>query len=101
MSAMRRESRQPRRVSVRRISMKSYPGPPNSVNSSVPWPAPNVQALKCGRTVLPSVVSAWAGVQQDSYYSDGDTVDIPDGLNPPVYEGEREKKWYRPRRSAP
>jgi acid phosphatase len=80
---------------------ESYPGPLNSVNSGVPWPAPDVDAQKCGRTVLPSVVQAWKGLQQDSYYSDGNTVDVPDGLNLPVYGDEPEGKWYRPRRNAP
>lgn len=90
---------------------ESYPGPLNSVNSSVPWPAPDVDAVKCGRMVLPSVVNAWQNGQKDTYYSDGSTVDIPDGLHPPTYGDEPEKSspwgpwgwgWqYKPRRIAP
>lgn len=79
---------------------ESYPGPLNSVNSSVPWPAPDIDAMKCGRTVLPSIVDTWKSMHQDTYYSDGNTVDIPDGLHPPIYGDESENKWYKPRRNA-
>ena len=39
----------------------SYFGPLNSKNqkSKNPWPAPDVDAVKCGRTVLPSIVDTW------------------------------------------
>ncbi len=79
----------------------SYPGPLNSVNSGVPWPAPDVDAVKCGRTVLQSIVKTWKHDQQNTYYSDGNTVDIPDGLNPPTFGDEPESKRYKPRRNAP
>jgi len=80
---------------------ESYPGPLNSVNYDVPWPAPDVDAEKCGRTVLPSIVNTWRNDQKNNYYSDGNTPDIPDGLNPPIYGDEPEPKWYKPRRNAP
>lgn len=71
---------------------QSYPGPLHKVNNKVPWPAPDVDAVKCGRTVLPSIVKAWKNDQKDTYYSDGNSVDIPDGLHPPIFGDEPDKK---------
>jgi len=82
------------------IFNQSYPGRLNSVNNNTAWPAPDIDAKKCGRTVLPSIVNTWKNDQKDTYYSDGHSVDIPDGLHPPVWGDEPEKKWYKPRRNA-
>ena len=63
---------------------ESYPGPYNSVNSSVGFPAPNVSAVVNGRTVLPAIVSTWKGEAADTIYNTG--VEIPDGMHlPPGY----------------
>ena len=80
----------------------SYFGPLNSKNqrSKNPWPAPDVDAVKCGRTVLPSIVDTWKNDQADTYYSDGNTVDIPDGKHPPTFGDEPEVKRYKPRRNV-
>lgn len=66
----------------------SLPGPFNSVNSSVPYPAPNVLMTQNGRHVLPAVVSKWftASQSQGTYYNN--TVQIPDGLRPPTYQAK-------------
>ena len=79
----------------------SYPGPLNTKKNNVPWPAPDVDAVKCGRTVLPSIVHTWQNDQMDNYYSDGNTVDIPDGRSPPEFGDEPERKRYKPRRNVP
>lgn len=62
----------------------SFPGPFNSVNSSVPYPVPNTLLHRAGRAVLPKVVLEWGlkQLQQYSYYTN--TVQIPDGMHPPV-----------------
>lgn len=67
-----------------RFLNESFPGPFNSVNSSVPYPVPNSLLFRAGRTVLPKVVLQWGlkQLQQRSYYRN--TVQIPDGLNPPA-----------------
>jgi len=82
---------------------QSYPGPLNGKiqPNTAPWPAPDVDAEKCGRKVLPRIVDIWKGDQADNYYSDGQTPDIPDGLHPPIFGDEPDKKkWYKPRRNA-
>lgn len=61
----------------------SYPGIFNSVNSKVPVPAPNTKAVISGRTVLPSIVSAWGSEQAECYYTSG--VEFADGMHPPKY----------------
>lgn len=63
----------------------SFAGPFNSVNSSVPYPAPNVMLSQNGRHVLPSIVGQWftASQSQGTYYNN--TVQIPDGLRLPTY----------------
>lgn len=61
------------------FSNESYAGPFNSVNSTVPFPHPNIHAIMNGRTVLPSIQATWG--TGASIYNSG--VEIPDGLNPP------------------
>ena len=61
----------------------SYPGPFNSVNTHVPFPAPNVKASYAGRTVLPAIATTWANTQAACYYTT--SVEIADGQHPPVY----------------
>ena len=89
-----------------------YPGPLATVSNKI-WPAPDVDAVKCNRRVLPSIVETWKDAQQFTYYSDGNSVDIPDGHHPPTFgdepekkddqgnEDDQKKKRYMPRRNAP
>lgn len=62
---------------------QSFAGPFNSVKSSVPYPVPNSLLIREGRIVSPEITLEWgiAELEQKSYYSN--TVQIPDGLNPP------------------
>ena len=59
---------------------ESYAGPLNSVNTHVPFPAPNLTTTMNGRTVLPAVQMQW-GSAGSSIYNDG--IEIPDGMFPP------------------
>jgi len=66
-----------------RFFNQSFAGPFNSVKSNVSYPAPNSLLIKNGRIVDPQVSLKWglAEFQERSYYQN--TVEIPDGLNPP------------------
>lgn len=67
-----------------RFFNSSFPGIFNSKNSSVPLPVPNTKLVSNkGRKVLGSIQRTWgdASLQSQSYYQN--TVEIPDGLNPP------------------
>lgn len=67
-----------------RFFNQSFAGPFNSVNSSVPYPPPNSALVREGRVVLPSITLQWGldELKEHSYYQN--TVEIPDGLNPPA-----------------
>lgn len=67
-----------------RFFNESFAGPFNSVNSSTPYPVPNSLLVRAGRYILPQIAAVWgrAQAEQSSYYKD--TVEIPDGLNPPA-----------------
>lgn len=67
-----------------RFLNQSFAGPFNSVNSSVPYPVPNSLLVQNGRTILPKIALQWGleEFKQQTYYEN--TVQIPDGLNPPV-----------------
>jgi len=67
-----------------RFLNQSFAGPFSSVNSSVPYPVPNVGLVRNSRNVLSKISQTWAGaaLQKRSYYKN--TVEIPDGRNPPA-----------------
>jgi len=67
-----------------RFLNQSFAGPFNSVVSNVSYPVPNSLLIKNGRIVRPEVTLQWGlkELQQRSYYQN--TVEIPDGLNPPA-----------------
>lgn len=60
---------------------QSFPGPFNSKNASVPFPAPNLWLDVNGRTIFPEVIEQWWNASSKSYYTN--SVEIPDGLRPP------------------
>lgn len=66
-----------------RFFNESFAGPFSSVNVTS-YPVPNSLLVRAGRLVLPQVALQWGlqQLQQKSYYKN--TVQIPDGLNPPV-----------------
>jgi hypothetical protein len=61
----------------------SYAGPLNENFEAAPYPVPNVniESPRSGRTVLPSIVEKWGGVNSSTYYSTSD--ETPDGQHPP------------------
>lgn len=63
------------------FSNQSYAGYFNTHNNKVVLPAPNIDAVVNGRTVLPAIQQTWAGSSASYYTTD---VKIPDGLNPPA-----------------
>lgn len=67
-----------------RFLNESFPGVFNSVNSSVALPVPNTKLVRNGRRVLGQIARTWGdqSLQSESYYQN--TVQIPDGLNPPA-----------------
>ncbi|GAB7353654.1 hypothetical protein MBLNU459_g4063t1 [Dothideomycetes sp. NU459] len=67
-----------------RFLNQSFAGPFNSVKNSVGYPVPNTRLVQNGRTILPKIASVWdcEKLQKLSYYKN--TVQIPDGLNPPA-----------------
>lgn len=67
-----------------RFLNQSFAGPFNSVKSDVPYPVPNSLLVRNGRTILPEIALTWGltELQQKTYYQN--TVQIPDGLNPPA-----------------
>lgn len=67
-----------------RFFNESFAGPFSSANSSVPLPVPNTGLSKHGRSVLSKIQKVWGSkqLQKRTYYED--TVEIPDGLNPPA-----------------
>lgn len=66
-----------------RFFNQSYPGLFNTANRNVPLPVPNTAEVYNGRTVLQKIKDGWAFLQSESYYTTA--LEIPDGLNPPVY----------------
>ncbi|KAL9099711.1 MAG: hypothetical protein Q9163_004833 [Psora crenata] len=65
---------------------QSYPGIV-SATKYAPQPVPNINLERNGRKVLPAIRKLWEAVQHQTYYKD--TVEIPDGLHPPVYPSSR------------
>lgn len=63
------------------FSNQSFAGAFSSENTKVPFPAPNINAVVNGRTVLPAIRKTWAKSKNSYYTTD---VQIPDGLNPPA-----------------
>lgn len=63
------------------FSNQSYAGLFNDRNNKVGFPAPKIDAVVNGRTVLPAIQQTWAGFNKTYYTTD---VKIPDGLNPPA-----------------
>lgn len=63
----------------------SFAGPLNTGFQSAGYPIPNVNARSpgTGRTVLPSIVNAYAGQQNSAAMYYNETVFIPDGQHPP------------------
>jgi len=59
---------------------KSYRGPLNPAGGT--WPEPNTIAVVNGRSVLPSVVSAWSSFSSETYYGIG--IEVADAQHPPV-----------------
>ena len=66
-----------------RFFNQSYPGPFSSTNVTA-YPVPNCLLSRSGRFVLPKVSLTWGlqQLQKKTYYRN--TVENPDGLNPPV-----------------
>lgn len=60
----------------------SYSGIFNS-KTWAPQPVPDVFSWVNGRTTLPSIVETWITQEYKNYYHG--QLEIPDGLNPPVY----------------
>lgn len=48
-----------------------------------PQPVPDVLSFVNGRTTLPSIIKTWALQEYKNYYHG--QLEVPDGLNPPVY----------------
>jgi len=65
-----------------RFFNQSFAGPFNSVKAAS-YPVPNTSLVRNGRTVLPSIQQQWGSrsLQKNTYYKN--TVQVPDGLNPP------------------
>ncbi|KAL9127129.1 MAG: hypothetical protein Q9217_003937 [Psora testacea] len=61
---------------------QSYPGI-LTAKEYAPQPVPNIHLTRNGRQVLPAIQQLWKGMQDQTYYTD--SVEIPDGLHPPVY----------------
>jgi hypothetical protein len=57
----------------------------DDIKPRAPIPAPNVDLVHNGRTVLPAIVEAWSDASVGTYYED--TVEIPYGADPPA-------TWY-------
>lgn len=62
---------------------ESFPGVFSTDTDTAGYPAPNISMVHNGRKVADSIVQAWQGSDAQTYYQD--TVEIPDGLRPPVY----------------
>jgi len=70
-------------MNATRFFNESFAGPFSS-DKVAAYPVPNTLLSRAGRLVLPKIVQQWGAqnLQQSSYYKN--TVQIPDGLNPPA-----------------
>lgn len=64
----------------------SYPGIFNTKVNNTGVPAPNVFAVKNGRTVLSSIAAQWIGDASSSYYTT--SVENADGAHPPMVQNK-------------